>query len=343
MSYLRQQYLPFIPNAHRFCQDWTPVADNDVKRVSLNQQLTGNAPHPKFVTPPFIAAPSHALDSWRASDLGQHSHINQRSNVPDADSGYAFRDSPAYQRSFPVALPSQPGQAEQIQMQPLQPGIYKKSIVTQPINSLLGISMTPQLAQQSVQRGDGYMLFEDMLPSATIQQGSPSLPPPQGKMPQYYRKSAGGATAAKMPQYYRQQPQQQQQPQPQQQANAFPPGPYSVYDPRTTQGGGPGDANTWTYNRLLGRIDNDGYAYPVNAVRQPSPIFRSNIDTFDWAQSVGANGGAKPITDGDTLRNLAQDQWLNDTNEFRASLANSQMSKKNAEMVQRRILPIRTF
>lgn len=348
MSYFGQQeFIPFIPNTKRFCQDWVAVGENDMKRVSLNQQLTGNAPHPKFVTPPYIAAPSHDLNAWRASDLVTHSHINDSSNLPEGDSGYAYMDTGAFDRSFHVPLPTQPG--EGIQMQALQPGIYKDSIVSQPIHSMLGISMTPQFPHESVEYGDGYTLFKDLLESDkesfTPAPSHSSLP----RVPYYRMKGAEPSKETKTLLPPLKFPPRMKGAEASKETKTllpplkFPPGPESVYDPRTSTGG-PGDAKMTTYNKLLGRIDQGGYDAIVNEVRRPSTLIRSNVDIFDWADGVGAfQQNTFASTNGDTIREKAHDQWLNDTNDFRASLTNSQMRKKNAEMVQRRIFPIRPF
>ena len=309
-------------NATRFCNDWDPAEPENYSR--LNQRLAGTM-SAKLTTAPYIAAPSHDLTAWKASDLTVHSHINQVTNYPEGDSGYAM----PWSRSTRMACPPMPSENvfSDIFTQTLQPGIYKQAKVTQPLLSNYGISSTPQFPPESLTTidKDNYLLFSDF--SAPSHQGlKEGFAPLQPKRANFYSPSVPKPSVGK---------------------NELEPkavrfaGPESVFDPRTTQGGGPGDASTWNYNALLGRVDHKGYDF-VDSVRQPFPIVRSNVDIYDWSLGIGMHQSPQPF-DSDELHQRAHNQWLDDTNAFRASLSNSLMRKRNEEMVQLRQLPIRTF
>jgi len=338
-------------NSTRFCNDWDPVQFDNF--TSLNQKLAGVG-SPKFNTTPYIAAPSHDLNAWKASDLTVHSHINQVTNYPEGDSGYAI--SSQFSNTVQQKCPGLPSEniSSDIFTQTLQPGIYKRAKVTQPISSNVGISETPQFPTEtfSTSLQHNYQLFSDYATEPLKESFMPSNTRPTLKRPpqkHFYsplvpKQVKEGFHAQNHHFYSPSVPKQQHamKKQPLKVENFYSRflGPESVFDSRTTQGGGPGDASTWNYNSLLGRVDHKGYEF-VNSVRQPYPIVRSNVDIYDWSLGIGMHD---PIhMSSDHLHEQAHNQWLNDTNNFRASLSNSLMRKRNEEMVQLRQLPIRTF
>ena len=76
----------FPTTQKRFCNDAVPL-EYGPDHVSPNQGLVGG-PNPKTRVPPFVAAPSHDLDSWRNNDFAVHSQINKETNFDAEKSGY---------------------------------------------------------------------------------------------------------------------------------------------------------------------------------------------------------------------------------------------------------------
>lgn len=336
-----------LPNADRFCDDWTPVAENDPKAVSPNQALTGNAPHPKFLVRPFVAAPSHDLEAWKASDLTRHSAANRSSAWRPFESGTAFLNQPGYESAgpHPPTLPSQPfpDDREPLAMAVLQPGVYHQTVVTQPINALLGISMTPQLPVTGIVRGDGYLVFRDLLSetgNVTPTTGPPKASSSTSSAAPFYRLSAEGRPPVDRrhdarldpppPTAHLERPGLGLAAKAEPCAAGPPSGPETVFDPRSQ---GPGDASTAAYEALTGQVRYPGYRERVDAARQqPLPWGRSHVDAFEWAATAGEDHQKVAVAD-----------FIARTNDFRAHLSHDQMRKGNELSLQRRILPIRPF
>ena len=75
------------PTAFRFCNDEVPFKFNDEKYISINQKLVG-PPNPKTLIPPVIVPPSHDLSYWKANNLITHSHVNEKLQIDNYQSGY---------------------------------------------------------------------------------------------------------------------------------------------------------------------------------------------------------------------------------------------------------------
>ena len=70
-----------------WCNDEVTVAPNDPNYISINQALAG-PPNPKTLIAPVVAPPIADLDSWRANNLVNHSHINTENQTDLYLSGY---------------------------------------------------------------------------------------------------------------------------------------------------------------------------------------------------------------------------------------------------------------
>jgi len=75
------------PQPITWCNDAVTLAPNDPNYVSINQALAGPA-NPKTLIAPVVAPPIADLDSWRANNLVNHSHINTESQTDMYLSGY---------------------------------------------------------------------------------------------------------------------------------------------------------------------------------------------------------------------------------------------------------------
>ena len=75
------------PQSIPWCNDEVTLAPNDPNYVSINQALAGPA-NPKTLIAPIVAPPIADLDSWRANNLVNHSHINTENQTDMYLSGY---------------------------------------------------------------------------------------------------------------------------------------------------------------------------------------------------------------------------------------------------------------
>jgi len=80
------------------------------------------------------------------------------------------------------------------------------------------------------------------------------------------------------------------------------------------------------------------YYDDIDAVKMPNYISRSNIDTTDFADSYGPLREHNPYTR--NIHELADNAYIDSTNDFRADLQRSRMRKRNAEEWQQRLYPI---
>ena len=146
--------------ASNFCNDWVELDPNNF--TSINQRLVGRVPD-KFKSTPYIASKSLDLDAWKESDLVRHSQVNVESNFDIAKSGYgndyhSFTENPfTVTSSKPLLLSRQ----EALFVQPLQPGVYKKSLISQPIISNYGLVMTPDIPPTTIEYSNGCTVIKD--------------------------------------------------------------------------------------------------------------------------------------------------------------------------------------
>lgn len=109
----------------------------------------------------------------------------------------------------------------------------------------------------------------------------------------------------------------------------------NVYDPRYS---GYGTSYRAYENKLLGRTD---YYYDdINAVRMPNYIVRSKIDFMDGADTYGPmmTPEGSPYTD--HIHELADNEFLKCSLQFRSGMQESLMRKTNAESWQKRRMPL---
>lgn len=106
----------------------------------------------------------------------------------------------------------------------------------------------------------------------------------------------------------------------------------NVYDPRLT---GYGDARRCYVDKMTGQ---PRYMYDdVDAVTAPPYISRNKIDHLPIGESIGYNNNIDPTQ----LRQAVQQEWFNQTDSHRSDLMESLMRKRNEELIQLRIAPIR--
>ncbi len=374
-------YFSINPNSIPVNDKYIPVYKNQAGNspisnyTSINKNLMGEASK-KTLIPPVLAQRSHDLDYWKTNNLITHSHINSMSQIDDYTSGYQvstckssndnnmilFNNEPKIYRAdetknkdgyfcnenrskykklnnnnldeyeyeikedfkhvntinlgqelidkyydpdqinidLPANLPVGKCQKdinmkpynEQVFTQTIEPGIYSKSEVIEPINSLIGISFDQQfepIKTQVYENGDIMFTAEDPL-----QQRPNKL---------NLREETINES--------------------------------NVYDPRHT---GYGSIDRSYTNSILGRTD--FYYDDINAVRMPNYICRSNIDFMPEAQTYGP---MKSTDNTEYIRNLANQQFLTSTLQFRTDLQKSLMRKNNINAYQNRLYPKYTY
>ena len=154
-----------------FCKDGVPLSYNQRKQ-SINQRLASGQ-NPKTLEKPVIVARSHDLEHWKTSALTTHSGINTSKPFDQYNSGYMTvsesaprtlkerfqplnvgcclnRDSDVNGLAVNMNVPKcmnkdeMRGINEQSFTSIIQPGVYTNTDVNEPLNTNIGISMTPQ-------------------------------------------------------------------------------------------------------------------------------------------------------------------------------------------------------
>ena len=114
----------------------------------------------------------------------------------------------------------------------------------------------------------------------------------------------------------------------------------NIYDPRYTSYG---DNTRCYFNEKLGR--SEYYYDDVNAFKYPNYVVRSNIDHIPEADSTGPlenfNRNGNIYTP--EMRDIVQKQFLNSQLSYRNDLMESLVAKGNAKREQQRQYPIRPF
>jgi len=167
-----------------FCKDGVPIGRNKHK-PSINQRLAYGQ-NPKTLEKPVIVARSHDLDHWKTSALTTHSGINTSKPFDEYNSGYvtvsesvpntlkerfqplttgcclnknSSKNGLAINMDVPHCMntPAQRQRNQQVFTSVIQPGVYTNTDVNEPLNTNIGISMTPQfphLKRQFFNNGD---------------------------------------------------------------------------------------------------------------------------------------------------------------------------------------------
>ena len=138
----KEGYEEFSITSKRFCNDDVPIVPNDPNYISLNQKLAGPA-NPKTLIPPIIAPPSHDLNIWKENGLVKHSAINDQTNFDLYRSGYTVNTLTPSRCTTGNYLPvHEESYKDRLLTQTIQPGVYQKSYVGEPINNNIGITYT---------------------------------------------------------------------------------------------------------------------------------------------------------------------------------------------------------
>jgi hypothetical protein len=174
--------LGTLSTAHsqRFQDDYLTTAENLYNQhgVTSNQALAGK-PNPRTLIPPVMVPPTHDLDYWKDMPMTTHSQVNKKTPYYSSLAGYYTRPCPdenfQRQTAFPVdnndnaysedtrrenfALPDE---QRNLETQTLQPHVYERPEVHQPINANMGISITPQFPNtyKTTARNGGLMYVE---------------------------------------------------------------------------------------------------------------------------------------------------------------------------------------
>ena len=119
-----------------FCDDCEALAPNDPDYTSMNQLLVGWG-NPRTRIPPIVAPPSHDLGLWADSGLTRRNQINKKKTFDLFSSGYGAQND--YYR-------------DNVLTQTIQPGVYQKTLVGEPINSMIGVSYQQQFLPTVVQQ-----------------------------------------------------------------------------------------------------------------------------------------------------------------------------------------------
>ena len=165
----------------RFCNDCDELTPNDPDYISKNQLLTGFG-NAKTRIQPIVAPPSHDLDSWAANGLVKRSQINDKKNFDLYRSGFSSHESYSEPRKCMECMyvPCMCETTKQVSVekfedidnyisptiykdrlltQTIQPGVYQKSNVGEPINSMIGISFQQQFLPTQIQQNSDEIKF----------------------------------------------------------------------------------------------------------------------------------------------------------------------------------------
>jgi hypothetical protein len=395
----------FPPTQTRFCDDGIPLEFN----ISANQQLTGSA-HPKTLIPPFIAAPSHDLESWKTNDFVVHSQINRTTNFDADKSGYGtgcitttdnLTDNPAtcssFNNSYNTSYNTSPNSFYNTSPNNSYNNSYNnssnsfnkcmecmyvpclckedknKEIISNLVHGIgeYGIEETPLIKQyvkdvlmdrklegindfeidkivnEAAVRVNSEYLKRDNLITHTLQPGvfqkSHIAQPIQSNIGISFNQEWGPTEvhetnntikytthdpSVKIPTRHMNDRQNVRQNVRQDNSN--------IYDPRFT---GYGTSYRSYVDRLTGRPK---YFYDdVDSITMPNYITRSNIDVFPWAGTYGPD--TIQNVKGDEYRQLANRAFTESSLTFRTELQERLMRKRNAELWQRRIAPMTTM
>lgn len=202
----------------------------------------------------------------------------------------------------------------ELHTQSIQPNIFSRHQVIEPINANMGISFNPQFQYVDAEGGGkpgiwGYSRIDPQL----IRDGQNPLRemenPDRNRWTQKH--SAWEAESGTVKQS-------------------------DIYDPRHT---GYGDPNRSYLDANTGQIRY--YYSDIDAYRRPNFVIRSDVDHMDFQDPMGA---VKPEYHRKVLsehsRELTENQWMRDTLQHRENIMESLMRKRNQEMWQLRAAPI---
>jgi hypothetical protein len=102
-----------------------------------NNKTAMSSCNPKTLIAPIIAPPSHDMKAWSINNLAKHSATNNKTNFDLERAGFTVSTTSPFSRNF----------QEEWSTQTLQPGVYQRFDMLEPINSMTGISYTPQFSK----------------------------------------------------------------------------------------------------------------------------------------------------------------------------------------------------
>jgi len=174
--------------------------------------------------------------------------------------------------------------------QTIQPGVYTRNQINEPINSNIGISFTQQFEPVSEDVDETGLTYIEHDPRLY----EPVIEP--------YVETVNES---------------------------------NVYDPRFS---GYGTSYRAYTDENIGQTK--FYYDDINSVRMPNYIVRSNIDFMKEADTYGPMNNANGNEYNSVIRNLANNQYLDSSLQFRTELQQRLLRKTNAEAWQQRVAPI---
>lgn len=312
-------------NSNFYCNNSIPLQDVQDSRVTMNAALTGTA-NPRTLVKPTIVAPIAAFEYWKENPLTTLSRINRQ--TPQYPNLAGFKTSVCESRPACAPLPLKRAALSDPNFVPLQPNVYTATDTFEPVNASNGIAFTPRFPNTTLVFEDAYdRIYYDTdmktnfieargEPIALDARGQEALEagaPPRSEC-------ADGPFCARAPT--------------EDISTDSDPNIYSVFDPRFS---GYGSDNRQYTDLQLGQ---SRYFYKdVDAVRMPNYITRNKLDS-----GVTPIGDAYGKLDSGNIslqqaRTAAEQNWLDNSINFRNDLTKSLMRKKNEEMVQRRLAP----
>jgi hypothetical protein len=202
-------------------------------------------------------------------------------------------------------------------LQDVQPKLYSYSIDPTPINSNIGITYAPQdpprVLNQIEDQNMAYPLFSRVDPQLVRKDGTPGM---RDKNPVRTNWSAEYSDFQA----------------PEGSINFE-----DIYDPRHNSYGDP----YRSYSDInLGQVQY--YYSDIDAYKRPNFITRTNVDFIDFRDPTGK---VKPYytrtASLDEVRDQVENERMADEIFFRQDIMSAQMSKRNAEMIQLRQMPLR--
>lgn len=364
-----------------YCDD-EEIINYDCTYVSKNQMLAGGA-NPKTYVPPIIAARSHDIDAWDSTGLVVRSNINDATNTDIYRSGYATCDYPRACAPLKRSNCCDSDRYDNLLTQTLQPGVYQRTLTNEPINSLYGIVEAKQFDPMLVsERRDGAAKYsamdgdyvlptmkspaaqqrcdgggkhrggggnnlgqrvnndddDDILNSLVSEYKNPNhnLVIGENIVETFADKAEElwanprckeSDTVNRMLRSEREFIDGDDANRYQNESN--------VFDPRFT---GYGDSTRSYVDYMTGQ---PRYFYSdVEAVTRPNYVSRNKIDVFPWAPTYGSDVGFDSAVN---YRDRALQAEMDSTLKFRTEMQERLMRKRNAEMWQLRVAPIRTW
>lgn len=334
------------PESYRFCTKPAKQVQYHQGFVSHNQKLVGDA-HPRTKVAPIIAPRSHDLDVWKKNDLIRHSHINDESHLDVHSSGYTVSDC--------CGNPNPTSVQHNIEQFVIEPFCFNcndndKGYMTHDERSKqstadLGLQhnicnnnrfehrtelqdYNKNIFTQTVQPGvytynEVQEPINDYIGISHTQQFQPVSVKHNDNGDVHYTQHDPNYVDISLPE----------------DKTIHDVNMSNVYDPRFT---GHGTSYRSYNDNMTGQTR---FMYDdIDAVRMPNYITRNKIDFTDFGDRYG------PIQEGDaygnknntSIRELANEQWVNDSLDFRNDLMERRMRKVNNMGWQRRVAPIHT-